>query len=85
MINIKASVIELEPDTSYKVIVKDVYTGIVSDNGTVDDSVVTFESALATIVECVLSYDYDYFETARSLSRKGRPLRRYVISIDNGD
>lgn len=85
MINIKASVIELEPDESYKVIIKDVYAGIVSDNGTVDDSVVTFESALATAVECVLSYGYDYVETARSLSRKGRPLRRYVISIDNGD
>ena len=85
MINIKASVIELEPDNSYKVIIKDVYAGIVSDNGTVDDSVVTFESALVTIVECFLSYDYDYVETARSLSREGRPLRRYVISIDNGD
>lgn len=85
MINIKASVIELEPDTSYKVIIKDVYAGIVSDNGMVDDSVVTFESALATIVEGFLSYDYDYIETARSLSREGRSLRRYVISIDNGD
>ena len=85
MINIKASVIELEPDNSYKVIIKEVYAGIVSDNGTVDDSVVTFESALTTIVECFLSCDYDYVETARSLSREGRPLRRYVISIDNGD
>ena len=85
MINFKASVIELEPDNSYKVIIKGVYAGIVSGNGTVDDSVVTFESALATIVECFLSYDYDYVEIARSLSRKGRPLRRYVISIDNGD
>ena len=85
MINIDATVIEFEPDNSYKVIIKGVYAGIVSDNGTVDDSVVSFESALATIVECFLSYDYDYVETARGLSRKGRPLRKYVISIDNGD
>lgn len=85
MINVDASVIEFEPDNSYKVIIKGVYAGIVSDNGSVDDSVVSFESALATIVECFLSYDYDYVETARGLSRKGRPLRRYVISIDNGD
>lgn len=85
MINVDASVIELESDNSYKVIIKSVYSGIVSDNGSVDDSVVTFESALATIVELFLSYDYDYAETARGLSRKGRPLRRYVISIDNGD
>lgn len=85
MTNINASVIEFEPDNSYKVIIKGVYAGIVSDNGTVDDSVVTFESALATIVECFLSYDYDYVETDRGLSRKGRPLRRYVVSIDDGD
>ena len=85
MINIRASVIEIEPDNSYKVIIKGVYSGIVSDNGSVDDSVVSFESALATIVECFLSYDYDYVEIAQGLSRQGRPLRRYVISIDNGD
>ena len=85
MTNIRASVIEIEPDNSYKVIIKGVYAGIVSDNGSVDDGVVSFESALATVVECFFSYDYDYVETARGLSRKGRPLRRYVISIDNGD
>lgn len=85
MINIRASVIEIEADNSYKVIVKDVYSGIVSDNGSVDDSVVSFESALATIVELFWGYDYDYVETAQGLSRQGRPLRRYVISIDNGD
>ena len=85
MINIRASVIEIEPDNSYKVIIKGVYAGIVSDNGSVDDSVVSFESALATIVECFLSYDYGYVEIAQGLSRQGRPLRRYVISIDNGD
>lgn len=84
MINIRASVIEIEPDNSYKVIIKGVYPGIVSD-GSVDDSVVSFDSALATIVELFLSYDYDYVETAQGLSRQGRPLRRYVISIDNGD
>lgn len=85
MININASVIEIEPDNSYKVIIKGVYSGIVSDNGSVDDSVLLFESALATIVECFLSYDYDYVEIAQGLSRQGRPLRRYVVSIDNGD
>lgn len=85
MINIDASVIEFEPDNSYKVIIKGVYAGIVSDNGTVDDSVVTFESALAMIVECFLSYDYDYVETGRCLSKKGRPCRMYTVSIDDGD
>ena len=85
MINLRASVIELEPGNSYKVIIKGVYAGIVSDNGTVDDNVVTFESALASVIECFLSYDYDYVETGRGFSKKGRPCRRYTVSIDNGD
>ena len=85
MINLKASVIEFEPDNVYKVIIKGVYAGIVTDNGEVDDSVITFESALASIIEIFLSNDYDYVEVAQDLSRKGRPLRRYIISIDNGD
>lgn len=85
MINITASVIELEPDNSYKVIIEGVYTGIVADNGEIDDSVLTFESAPTSVIEIFLSYDYDYVETGRGLSRKGSPLRRYVISIDNGD
>lgn len=85
MINIDACVIEFEPDNSYKVIIDGVYAGIVSNNGDIDDSVTTFESALASIVEIFLSYDYDYVETARGLSRKGRPCRKYTVSIDNGD
>lgn len=50
-----------------------------------DDTVTTFELALAAIVELSLSCDYDYVETKRCLSKKGRPCRTYVISIDNGD
>lgn len=45
----------------------------------------TFESALATAVEFLLSNDYDYVETERCLSKKGRRCRKYVISVDNGD
>lgn len=85
MINFDAYVIEFEPDNSYKVIIDGVYAGIVSNNGDIDDSVTTFESALASIVEIFLSHDYDYIETARGLSRKGRPCRKYTVSIDNGD
>lgn len=85
MINFDAFVIELEPDNSYKVIIKGVYAGIVANNGEIDDSVTTFESALASIIEIFLSYDYDYIEVAQGFSKKGRPCRKYVISIDNGD
>ena len=37
------------------------------------------------VYELSVSNDYDYVETGRCLSKKGRPCRKYVISIDNGD
>lgn len=82
MINLNAYVIELDDDNRYKVSVENVYTGVVAFT---DDVVITFESALARVIEMMLSYDYDYVEVAQGLSRKGRPARKYVISIDNGD
>jgi hypothetical protein len=85
MINFNAYVIELEIDTWYKVCIEDVITTTVRDNGCFDDCVITFESALASVVEWTLSNDYDYVEVTRGLSRKGRPCRKYVISVDNGD
>ena len=85
MINFNAYVIELEEDTWYKVCIEDVMKTTVRDNGCFDDTVITFESALATVVESLLSNDYDYVETERCLSKKGRRCRKYVISVDNGD
>lgn len=85
MINFNAYVIELEEDNCYKVSIEDVCTSTVCNNGYFDDSVTTFESALASVIELLLSNDYDYVETERGLSKKGRPCRKYVISVDNGD
>lgn len=85
MIKFNAYVIELEPDNCYEVYIENVYKGVVTDNGLIDDAVTTFESALSTVIELMLSYDYDYTEVNRGLSRKGLPCRKYVISIDNGD
>lgn len=85
MINFNAYVIELEADNSYKVCIENIYKGIVTDNGLIDDAVTTFESALSTVIELMLSNDYDYVETERCLSKKGRRCRKYVISVDNGD
>jgi hypothetical protein len=85
MNNFNSYVIELETDNCYKVCIENVYTGTVTDNGLIDDAVTTVESALSTVVEIMLSNDYDYVEVARGLSRKGRPWRKYVVSIDNGD
>jgi hypothetical protein len=85
MINFNAYVIELEADNSYKVCIENVYKGIVTNDGLVDDSVTTFESALSTVIEIMLSDDYDYVEVSRGLSQKGRLCRKYVISVDDGD
>ena len=85
MINFNAYVIELEEDTLYKVSIEDVLTTTVRDNGYFDDSVITFESALATVIEFSLSNDYDYVEIERGLSKKGRRCRKYVISVDIDD
>lgn len=85
MINFNAYVIELEADNTYKVCIENVYKGIVSDNGLIDDAVTTFESALSTVIEIMLSCDYDYVEVSRGFTRKGRLCRKYVISVDNGD
>lgn len=59
--------------------------GIVTNDGLIDDSVTTFESALSTVIEIMLSDDYDYVEVSRGLSQKGRLCRKYVISVDDGD
>lgn len=43
------------------------------------------DKKIATVVELMLSNDYDYVETERCLSKKNRRCRKYVISVDNGD
>jgi hypothetical protein len=58
--------------------VSKVYTGIVTGND-------TFESALADVIECMLSYDYDYEEVAQAVTREGCRCRVYVVTVDNGD
>lgn len=85
MINFNAYVIELEEDNWYEVCIEGVLKTSVRDNGCFDNTVVTFESALASVIELSLSYDYDYVEVKRCLSKEGRPCRTYVVSIDNGD
>lgn len=84
MMNFNAYVIELEVDNRYKVCIENVYTGTVTDNGLIDDAVTAFESALSTVVEIMLSNDYDYVEVVRGLSCKGCSCRKCVIAVDNG-
>ena len=82
MINYDAFVVEVSADNAYMVCIDGVYSGTISDNGTVDDSVITFESALSTAIELMLSDEYEIKQTAQHLSYNGMPCRRYVVSIN---
>lgn len=82
MVDYDAFVVEMSADNAYMVCIDGVYTGTISDNGTVDDSVITFESALSTAIEFMLSDEYEIKETEQHLSYKGQPCRRYVVSIN---
>lgn len=85
MMNLNAYVIEIEQDNVYKVCVDGVYSGTVSDNGDIDDHTIDFESALSSVIEIMLSNDYDYVCVRKCRSRKGRRCRLYTVSIDDGD
>nr|DAG14883.1 MAG TPA: hypothetical protein [Caudoviricetes sp.] len=78
----RAFVVEIEPDNSYEVNIEGVISITVRDSGETDDSVVTFESALSSVVELTLSDDYEIQFVSKC---DGGSCRRYVVSIDNGD
>lgn len=82
MITFDAYVVEIEPDNAYEVHIKGGLPITVSDNGETDNSVVTFESALSSVVEFTLSDDYEIQFVSEC---DGGSCRRYVIAVDNGD
>lgn len=85
MLNLTAYVIEFEKNNRYKVIIDDVWRGFISDNGLEDDSTLSFRGALEGIVEVLLSNDYNIEMVKKGYSKKGRPCRKYTVSIDDGD
>lgn len=84
MVTFDAIVGEIEEDTSYEVGIKGIISTTVTDCGDIDDSVVSFESALSSCVELMLSDDYE-LELVEECRINGRRYRKYVVSIDNGD
>lgn len=83
MVDYEAFVVEIVPDDSYMVCIDGVFSGTISDNGTVDDSVITFESALSCAIELMLTNEYEFKQIKQFISRTyGGVARKYVISID---
>ena len=80
----KAIVIEIEEDSSYEVHIEGVISTTVTDRGDIDDSVVSFESALSSCVELMLSDDYE-IELVKKCRIDGRRYRKYVVSVNDGD
>jgi hypothetical protein len=59
------------------------FTGNVTDDGTVEDFQMSFESALSWAIELMLSDDYEITQTDEFVSRStGYLCRRYTISVN---
>ena len=83
MINYDAFVVEIVPDNAYMVAIDGVFTGNVTDDGTVEDFQMSFESALSWAIELMLSDDYEITQTDEFVSRStGYLCRRYTISVN---
>lgn len=82
MFKVTAYVTEIEADNSYEVDVDGVFTTTVTDCGTIDDSVVTFDSALTTVLE-IMYGDCDFNFVCRSY--KDGDCRSYVVVIDDSE
>lgn len=82
MFKVNAYVTEIEKDNSYKVEIDGVFTTTVTDCGTIDDSVITFDSALTTVLE-IMYGDCNFNFVCRSY--KGGDCRSYVVTIDDGE
>lgn len=82
MFKVNAYVTEIEADTSYEVDIDGLFVTTVTDCGDIDDSVVTFKSALTTVLE-IMYGDCDFDFVCRSY--KGGKCRSYVVTIDDGE
>lgn len=74
----KAIVVEIEEDNSYEVNIQGVISTTVTDSGEIDDSVTSFESALSTCVELMLSDDYK-IALVKKCRVNGQRVRMYNV------
>lgn len=80
MFKVNAYVTEIEEDNIYEVDVDGVFKTTVADCGDIDDSVVSFDSALTTVLEIVYG-DCDFEFVCRS-DEIGK-CRSYVVAVDD--
>ena len=86
MINFTAHVTEFEKDSRCEVSIEGVWSGFTSIDGLEDNSTLSFHRALAGIVEIFLGDNYDInMVSAKTRSKEGRPCRKYIVSINDGD
>lgn len=83
MMNLEAVVIELSEDNGYRVYLGGMDYRTVTDNGEFDDSVVSFESALSTIIELFLTDDYEYVERKTYKDSKGRCCKVFKVTLND--
>lgn len=80
MFKVNAYVTEIEEDNIYEVDVVGVFKTTVADCGDIDDSVVSFDSALTTVLE-IMYGDCDFEFVGRS-DKIGK-CRSYVVAVDD--
>lgn len=80
MFKVNAYVTEIEEDNIYEVDVDGVFKTTVADCGDIDDSVVSFDSALTTVLE-IMYGDCDFEFVCRS-DKIGK-CHSYVVTIDD--
>ena len=80
MFKVNAYVTEIEEDNIYEVDVDGVFKTTVADCGDIDDSVVSFDSALTTVLE-IMYGDCDFDFVCRS--DKVDDCRSYFVTIDD--
>lgn len=85
MINFTAHITEFEKDNRYEVTIEGVWSGFTSIDGLEDNSTLSFYRALAGIVEVFLGDNYGISMLSEICSKEGRPCRKYIVSINDGD
>ena len=81
MFKVNAYVTEIEEDNIYEVDIDGLFKTTVADCGDIDDSVVSFNSALTTVLE-IMYGDCDFDFVCRRSDKVG-VCRSYVVTIDD--